>query len=70
MSRRNTRTLDEHGYAYCGVCGRKFFLEFLHDQCELCGKWFCEDCAREAPYPVGGIVCKNCYDELIEKYGE
>ena len=61
----NTRELDEFGYALCGVCHKKFFLSDLEEQCEICGRWFCHNCARPTPSGHGfGKVCKNCYIKI------
>jgi len=58
----NSNELDEHGNALCSVCRKKFNLSELEDQCGICGKWFCHNCAK--PTPVGhgyGKICKKCY---------
>lgn len=61
----SSKQLDEHGYALCCVCRRKFFLRELEEQCEFCGNWFCKDCAMPTPKGHGfGKVCKKCYNKV------
>lgn len=58
----NSRGLDEHGYALCGVCRKKYFVSDLVEPCEFCGRWFCRNCAKPVPPGHGhGKICKNCY---------
>lgn len=61
----NSRNLNEHGYALCGVCRKKFFVDELEGPCEFCGRWFCRNCAREVPAGHGhGKICVRCHDKL------
>lgn len=58
----NSKDLDEHGYALCCVCRKKFSLSDLEDKCEFCGRWFCRSCAKPTPPGHGyGKICKKCY---------
>lgn len=64
----NSRELDENGYALCGACRKKFFISELEDQCGICGKWFCRNCARTVPAGHGyGTICKNCYIQIRKR---
>lgn len=61
----NSKDLDEHGYALCGCCRKKFSLKELEDKCEFCGKWFCKSCAKPVPNGHGfGKICKRCYVKI------
>ncbi len=61
----NSRNLDEHGNALCGVCRKKFNLSELEGLCEFCGRWFCHNCSREVPAGHGhGRICLRYYDKL------
>lgn len=61
----NSNELNEYGYALCCVCRKKFFLRDLEDQCGICGKWFCHNCAKPVPKGHGyGTICKKCYTKI------
>lgn len=58
----STRQLDENGYASCVSCRRKKFISEM-EQCILCDRWVCRDCAtylRQGYQGAYGYVCKAC----------
>lgn len=57
----NSRSLDREGNAICISCRKKKALYDLADQCVMCDRWVCKECAtyRRQGMPFG-YVCKAC----------
>ena len=63
-----SRYVNEYGQAICCSCHKSYEYRDLADQCGICGRWFCKNCAVNAPASHGGgVICKNCADRIQRK---
>lgn len=62
----NSRELSRDGYAMCISCRKKKPLSELADQCVICERWVCKECAtyRRQGLPFG-YMCKACKNKKV-----
>ena len=61
----SSRYVNEYGQANCCSCHNSFEYSDLADQCGICGRWFCKNCAEKVPNGHGfGVICKKCANRI------